>query len=607
MQAPVPHPTRGKTSGDDPRHNGQGTGGRDQRQQHPRRDPLHEPELPGPAALCDARAQRPRFPAALPPRRDRRGEQPARPADAGAGPARGHRRARGVHEGQRRRCAALLREVGLHPPAGTDGSRADPSRDPGTRAGINGTARQGHIAEVIGAVVDVAFDAGYQPELFEALEVTTQDGRVVVLEVESDRGDNTVRCIAMDSTDGFRRGDPVKATGAAISVPVGVETLGRLFNVIGKAIDDEPTPEGTTRWPIHRPAPALDEQQAKVEILETGIKVIDLICTFAKGSKIGLFGGAGTGKTVIVQELIRNIAYQHKGRSVFAGVGERTREGNDMYHEMQDAGVLPQTALVFGQMNEPPGARARVGLTGLTMAEYFRDAEGADTLLSIDNIFRYLLAGSEVSALLGRMPSAVGYQPTLATEMGELPERITSTSKGSITSVQAVYVPADDYTDPAIQTVFAHLGATVRLERSLVEIGIYPAIDPLGSSSRFVEPSVVGQQHYDTAQGVKKTMQRYKDLQDIIAILGMEELSEDDKQAVSRARKIQRFLSQPFNVAQRFTGREGKLVPIAETVRGFAEILEGKHDDLPEQAFYMVGTIDEAREQGEEMKKKGAA
>ncbi|TMF77589.1 MAG: F0F1 ATP synthase subunit beta [Chloroflexi bacterium] len=449
--------------------------------------------------------------------------------------------------------------------------------------------RQGHISEVIGAVVDVEFEPGYQPELFEALEVTTQDGRTVILEVESDRGDNTVRCIAMDSTDGFRRGDPVSATGASISVPVGVETLGRLFNVVGKAIDDEPAPEGTTRWPIHRPAPPVSEQQAKVEILETGIKVIDLICTFAKGSKIGLFGG---------------VAYQHKGRSVFAGVGERTREGNDMYVEMQDAGVLPQTALVFGQMNEPPGARARVGLTGLTMAEYFRDEEGADVLLFVDNIFRYLLAGSEVSALLGRMPSAVGYQPTLASEMGELQERITSTRKGSITSVQAVYVPADDYTDPAIQTVFAHLGATLRLERSLVEIGIYPAVDPLGSSSRFVEPAIVGQDHYDAAQGVKKIMQRYKDLQDIIAILGMEELSEDDKEAVSRARKVQRFLSQPFSVAQRFTGREGKYVSRNETVRGFKEILEGKHDDLPEQAFYMVGTIDEARAQAEEMKKK---
>ena len=436
--------------------------------------------------------------------------------------------------------------------------------------------KDGRVSQVIGAVVDVEFPPGEQPELFEALEVTTGDGRVVVLEVEGAIGDNVVRTIAMDATDGFRRGDRARATGGPISVPVGVETLGRMFNVIGVPIDDEPAPEGVTRWPIHRPAPPVSEQQAKVEILETGIKVIDLICTFAKGSKIGLFGGAGTGKTVIVQELIRNIAYQHKGRSVFAGVGERTREGNDMYHEMQDAGVLPQTALVFGQMNEPPGARARVGLTGLTMAEYFRDAEGADTLLFIDNIFRYLLAGSEVSALLGRMPSAVGYQPTLATEMGELQERITSTSKGSITSVQAVYVPADDYTDPAIQTVFAHLGATVRLERSLVEIGIYPAIDPLGSSSRFVEPSIVGQEHYDAAQGVKKTMQRYKDLQDIIAILGMEELSEDDKQAVSRARKIQRFLSQPFNVAQRFTGREGKSVPIRETVRGLQGDPRGK-------------------------------
>src|SRR5437899_6243433 len=463
----------------------------------------------------------------------------------------------------------------------------------------------GKISRVIGAVVDVEFPAGQLPNLLDAVVVTTREDppREIVLEVQQEVGDNTVRCIAMDSTDGFRRGDQVEATGLPIQVPVGVETLGRMFNVIGQAIDDEPTPADVERWPIHRPAPAIEEQQTQIEILETGIKVIDLICTFVKGSKIGLFGGAGVGKTVIVQELIRNIAHQHQGRSVFAGVGERTREGNDMYREMEDAKVLPQTALVFGQMNEPPGARARVGLTGLTMAEYFRDEEGADVLLFIDNIFRYLLAGSEVSALLGRMPSAVGYQPTLATEMGELQERITSTSKGSITSVQAVYVPADDYTDPAIQTVFAHLGATVRLERSLVEIGIYPAIDPLGSSSRFVEPSVVGQEHYDAAQGVKKTMQRYKDLQDIIAILGMEELPEDDKQAVSRARKIQRFLSQPFSVAQRFTGREGKYVKVEDTVRGFTEILEGKHDDLPEQAFYMVGTIEEARQQGEQMKK----
>src|SRR5213595_1305582 len=421
--------------------------------------------------------------------------------------------------------------------------------------------RQGHISQVIGAVVDVEFPPGDQPELFEALEVSTQSGRVVILEVESDVGDNVVRCIAMDSTDGFRRGDPVEATGAPVSVPVGVETLGRLFNVVGKAIDDEPAPEGVTRWPIHRPAPPVSEQQAKVEILETGIKVIDLICTFAKGSKIGLFGGAGTGKTVIVQELIRNIAYQHKGRSVFAGVGERTREGNDMYVEMQDAGVLPQTALVFGQMNEPPGARARVALTGLTMAEYFRDEEGADTLLFVDNIFRYLLAGSEVSALLGRMPSAVGYQPTLASEMGELQERITSTRKGSITSVQAIYVPADDYTDTASETTFAHLDATTNLSRQIVELGIYPAVDPLASSSRILDAHIVGVEHYSVARSVKAVLQKYQDLQDIIAILGIDELSEEDKLAVARARKIQRFLSQPFFVAEQFTGLTGKYVP----------------------------------------------
>ena len=460
---------------------------------------------------------------------------------------------------------------------------------------------QGHISEIIGAVVDVEFEPGYQPELFEALEVTTQDGRKVVLEVESDRGDNTVRCIAMDSTDGFRRGDPVTATGASISVPVGVETLGRLFNVVGQAIDDEPAPEGTTRWPIHRPAPPVSEQQAKVEILETGIKVIDLICTFAKGSKIGLFGGAGTGKTVIVQELIRNIAYQHKGRSVFAGVGERTREGNDMYVEMQDAGVLPQTALVFGQMNEPPGARARVALTGLTMAEYFRDEEGADTLLFVDNIFRYLLAGSEVSALLGRMPSAVGYQPTLGTDIGELQERITTTKKGSITSVQAIYVPADDLTDPAPATTFAHLDATTVLSRQIAEPGIYPAVDPLDSTSRILSPAVVGEEHYRVARQVQAILQRYKDLQDIIAILGMDELSEDDKLAVARARKIQKFLSQPFHVAEQFTGYKGVYVPLPETIRGFREIVEGKHDDLPEQAFYMVGTIDDACEKARQM------
>jgi F-type H+-transporting ATPase subunit beta len=462
----------------------------------------------------------------------------------------------------------------------------------------------GHISQVIGAVVDVVFPAGELPQIYEAIVVTDRSGREVVMEVEAEVGDNAVRCIAMDSTDGFRRGDEVRRTGSPITVPVGVETLGRLFNVIGNAIDDEPAPEDTERWPIHRPAPPLEEQKVTVEILETGIKVIDLICTFVKGSKIGLFGGAGTGKTVIVQELIRNIAHEHKGRSVFAGVGERTREGNDMYHEMADANVLDKTTLVFGQMNEPPGARARVALTGLTMAEYFRDTEGADVLLFIDNIFRYMLAGSEVSALLGRMPSAVGYQPTLATEMGALQERITSTTKGSITSVQAIYVPADDMTDPAIQTTFAHLGAIVTLDRALTEIGIYPAINPLDSTSRFLDARIVGRDHYEAAQGVKRTMQRYKELQDIIAILGIEELSEDDKQIVSRARKIQRFLSQPNFVAERFTGRPGRYVPVKETVQGFLEILEGKHDDLPEQAFYMVGNIDEAREQGEKLAKE---
>jgi F-type H+-transporting ATPase subunit beta len=460
----------------------------------------------------------------------------------------------------------------------------------------------GKVTRVIGVVVDAEFPAGQLPELQDAVVVTKQDGKEVVMEVQQEIGDNAVRCIAMDSTDGFRRGDPVRATGDAIKVPVGVETLGRMFNVIGEAIDDEPAPEGAERWAIHRAPPPVEDQQVEVEILATGIKVIDLMCTFVKGSKIGLFGGAGTGKTVIVQELIRNIAQEHQGRSVFAGVGERTREGNDMYFEMRDSGVLDKTTLVFGQMNEPPGARARIGLTGLTMAEYFRDSEGADVLMFIDNIFRYMLAGSEVSALLGRMPSAVGYQPTLATEMGALQERITSTSKGSITSVQAIYVPADDMTDPAIQTTFAHLGATVTLSRALTEQAIYPAVDPLDSTSRFLEARIVGQDHYDAAQGVKRTMQRYKELQDIIAILGIEELSEDDKQTVARARKVQRFLSQPFFVAERFTGREGRFVTVEDTVRGFKEILEGKHDDLPEQAFYMVGTIEEAREQGEKMK-----
>ncbi|HKF78768.1 MAG TPA: F0F1 ATP synthase subunit beta [Candidatus Dormibacteraeota bacterium] len=466
------------------------------------------------------------------------------------------------------------------------------------------SAAVGKISQVIGAVVDVQFPPGALPSLMDALVVTTGSGREVVLEVQQETGDNTVRCLAMGSTDGFRRGDPVRATGGPIRVPVGVETLGRMFNVIGQAIDDEPTPEGIELWPIHRPAPPVEEQQTEIEILETGIKVIDLICTFVKGSKIGLFGGAGVGKTIIVQELIRNIAHEHQGRSVFAGVGERTREGNDMYREMREADVLDKTTLVFGQMNEPPGARARVGLTGLTMAEYFRDTEGADVLMFIDNIFRYMLAGSEVSALLGRMPSAVGYQPTLATEMGALQERITSTKTGSITSVQAIFVPADDMTDPAIQTTFAHLGAIVTLNRALTEIGIYPAVDPLESTSRFLEPRIVGQEHYDAAQGVKRTMQRYKELQDIIAILSIEELSEDDKLTVARARKIRSFLSQPNFVAERFTGREGRYVPIKETVRGFQEILDGRCDDMPEQAFYMVGTIDEAREEAERLKRE---
>ncbi|HZU15462.1 MAG TPA: F0F1 ATP synthase subunit beta [Candidatus Dormibacteraeota bacterium] len=471
-----------------------------------------------------------------------------------------------------------------------------------TRGTAAGAA--GRVSQVIGAVVDVEFPPGALPSVYDALEVTTRDGRTVVLEVQLELGDNAVRCVAMDSTDGFRRGDPVRATGRPIEVPVGVETLGRMFNVIGQAIDEEPTPEGIERWPIHRPAPPIEEQQVEVEILETGIKVIDLICTFVKGSKIGLFGGAGVGKTVLVQELIRNIAHEHQGRSVFAGVGERTREGNDMYREMRDAGVLDKTTLVFGQMNEPPGARARVALSGLTMAEYFRDTEGADVLMFIDNIFRYMLAGSEVSALLGRMPSNVGYQPTLATEMGALQERITSTRRGSITSVQAIYVPADDFTDPAIQTTFAHLGAIVTLSRSLTDIGIYPAVDPLESTSRFLEPRVVGRDHYEAAQGVKRTMQRYKELQDIIAILGIEELSEDDKLTVARARKLQRFLAQPMFVAERFTGKEGRFVPVKETVRSVLEILEGRHDDLPEQAFYMVGTVEEAREQGERMRRE---
>ncbi|HEY9286843.1 MAG TPA: F0F1 ATP synthase subunit beta [Candidatus Dormibacteraeota bacterium] len=458
-------------------------------------------------------------------------------------------------------------------------------------------ARVGRVDQIIGPVVDVAFDTEDLPEIFNALEIDRgkEMGRLV-LEVQQHRGNNVVRTIAMGSTDGLVRGTEVKDTGAPITIPVGKATLGRMMSVIGEPIDGKGELKSDAHLPIHRQAPPVSEQSTETEVLETGIKVIDLITTFAKGSKIGLFGGAGVGKTVIVMELIRNIAQEHGGFSVFAGVGERTREGNQLWGEMNESGVIDKTSLVFGQMNEPPGARARVGLTGLTIAEYFRDEFGQDVLLFIDNVFRYMLAGSEVSALLGRMPSAVGYQPTLATEMGDLEERITSTKKGSITSVQAVFVPADDYTDPAIATTFAHLGATVALSRAIVERGIYPAVDPLDSFSRFLTPDVVGEEHYRVARGVQQVLQRNKELQDIIAILGMDELSEDDKLLVARARKIERFLSQPFFVAEVFTNRPGKYVPLKETIRGFSEILDGKHDDLPEQAFYMVGTIDEAVE-----------
>jgi F-type H+/Na+-transporting ATPase subunit beta len=463
----------------------------------------------------------------------------------------------------------------------------------------------GKVVQVIGPVVDVEFHGERLPDIFDALEIDRAGQGPLVLEVQQNLGNGVVRTISMDATEGLQRGTAVRDTGAAISVPVGRKTLGRMFNVIGEPIDGKPQVEDAPRWPIHRAAPSIAEQETSTQILETGIKVIDLICTFAKGSKIGLFGGAGVGKTVIVMEMIRNIATEHAGFSVFAGVGERTREGRDLYGEMEESGVLAQTSLVFGQMNEPPGARARIGLTGLTIAEYFRDEEGADVLLFIDNVFRYTLAGQEVSALLGRMPSAVGYQPTLGTEMGDLQERITSTNKGSITSVQAVYVPADDFTDPAVATTFAHLGATVSLSRAISEQGIYPAVDPLDSFSRILDPRVVGEEHYRVAQGVKRTLQQYRELQDIIAILGQEELTEDQKLTVARARKVQRFLSQPFFVAQQFTGREGRYVALNETIRGFAEILDGKHDELPEQAFYMCGTIDEAVENAKRMAAEG--
>ena len=453
---------------------------------------------------------------------------------------------------------------------------------------------KGKISQIIGVVIDVKFD-DQLPEIFNALEITKSNGEKLVLEVQQHRGANIVRTIAMSTTDGLERGMDVVDTGTAISVPVGPGTLGRMFNVVGETIDGKGASKTSKTLPIHRKAPTFKEQSTSTEILETGIKVIDLICPFLKGGKIGLFGGAGVGKTVIIQELIRNIAQEHGGYSMFAGVGERTREGNDLYREMEESGVLAKTALVFGQMNEPPGARARVALTALTMAEYFRDEEGKDLLLFVDNIFRFTQAGSELSALLGRMPSAVGYQPTLASEMGALQERITSTEKGSITSVQAVYVPADDFTDPAPATTFAHLDSTVALNRSLSELGIYPAVDPLDSSSTILDPNVVGEEHYRTALDVQKILQRYKDLQDIIAILGMEELSDEDKLLVTRARKVQKFLSQPFFVAEGFTGAEGKYVKLADTVRGFREILDGKHDTKNEQAFYMKGSIDDVK------------
>jgi F-type H+-transporting ATPase subunit beta len=455
--------------------------------------------------------------------------------------------------------------------------------------------RVGIVTQVIGPVLDLKFSDGHLPDLLNAIEINYKD-RKIVLEVAQHIGDNVVRCIAMSSTDGLPRGIEAVDTGAPISVPVGKETLGRIFNLLGDAVDNMPNPTVEERWPIHRPAPAYVEQETTTEIFETGIKVVDLICPYAKGGKIGLFGGAGVGKTVLIMELINNIAKQHGGLSVFSGVGERTREGNDLYNEMKESGVLSKTALVYGQMNEPPGARMRVALSGLTMAEYFRDHEGQDVLLFIDNIFRFTQAGSEVSALLGRMPSAVGYQPTLATEMGALQERITSTKQGSITSVQAVYVPADDLTDPAPATTFAHLDATTVLSRNISSLGIYPAVDPLDSTSRILSPDIVGKEHYETARNVQSVLQRYKELQDIIAIMGMDELSEEDKLIVARARKIQRFLSQPFSVAEQFTGMEGKYVPLKETIRGFKEIIEGKHDNLPESAFLFVGTIEEAIE-----------
>jgi len=453
----------------------------------------------------------------------------------------------------------------------------------------------GRVIQITGAVVDIEFPAGKLPGIYNAVEVMRGDGVKIVCEVQQHLGNNWVRSVAMTTTDGLARGIEAKDTGSPITVPVGQGTLGRVFNVLGEAIDEKGPVEATEHLPIHRPAPAFDQQTTETEIFETGIKVIDLVCPFAKGGKVGVFGGAGVGKTVIIQELIRNVASEHSGYSVFAGIGERSREGNDLIHEMTESGVIAKTAFVFGQMNEPPGARQRVGLTALTMAEYFRDVEGRDILLFIDNIFRFTQAGSEVSALLGRMPSAVGYQPNLATEMAALQERITSTKKGSITSLQAVYVPADDYTDPAPATTFGHLDSTIRLERAIAELGIYPAVDPLTSTSRVLDPLVVGQEHYDTAREVQRVLQRYRDLQDIISILGIDELSEEDKATVARARRLQIFNSQPFHVAEVFTGRPGAYVPIRDTVASFKEILEGKVDDLPEQAFFLAGTLEDVR------------
>ena len=467
---------------------------------------------------------------------------------------------------------------------------------------------EGRVVQVIGTVLDVEFPPDGLPALFNAVTVTLADGRQVVSEVQQHLGNNRVRCLAMDATESMRRGDPVLDEGRAIAVPVGEETLGRLFNVLGQPLDGlGAIPPAVDRWPIHRKAPAFDEQVAETQILETGIKVIDLVTPFTRGGKIGAYGGAGVGKTVIIQELIRNIATEHGGVSVFSGVGERSREGNDLWNEMKASGVLAKTVLVFGQMNEPPGVRLRVGLTGLTMAEYFRDIQGQDVLLFIDNIYRYTLAGMEVSALLGRMPSAVGYQPTLSTEMGELEERITTTAKGSITSFQAIYVPADDYTDPGVATTFGHLDAVVALERAIAAQGFYPAVDPLTSFSRALDPRVVGEQHYQVARSVQQVLQRYRDLQDIIAILGVDELSEEDKLTVARARKLQRFLTQPMFVAEQFTGVTGQYVAVRDTVRGFQEILDGQHDGLPEQAFYNVGPIEMAVEKAAQLAKEAAA